>query len=245
MEYSHDRRSYGPGNYFYKDRYYQQSHGQGNYQTKSRTYLPTLPMPLFGFIFTVNNMFHYFFIFNSSSSKRPGLFPQNPQNNYANQNQSNFHQSHINFKQNPAQFGYPRNRQNRQFIQNKPQFTKNDDEPIKRVSLQSTDSNTQVDHLLPSNKSTSQTTLSSNPFGNARPVDQTKKLDEMEQKLLAEKEDDKQKSLDVSVEARKNRNHHPVRTLSLKSEITKQIGNNAQSLGNGAKQISKICMFLF
>lgn len=60
MEYSHDRRSYGPGNYFYKDRYYQQSHGQGNYQTKSRTYLPTLPIPLFGFIFTVNNMFHYF-----------------------------------------------------------------------------------------------------------------------------------------------------------------------------------------
>lgn len=173
------------------------------------------------------------------------------------------------FKQIQKQFGY---QQNRQFNESKSvHSTKNEQEtsrstatvtaPSKapataaqkatehsNTSPEKTNSNAQTptrtldaDSSSPPSKASSQPV--SSPFGAAKPVDQVKKLVEMEQKLLAEKaEEEKQKSLNTTetttkAKVRKGRKL-PVRQRNLKAEISKQIGENAQK-DNGPKQPSK------
>ena len=117
-----------------------------------------------------------------------------------------------------------------------------------KTSPEKTNSNAQTptrtldaDSSSPPSKASSQPV--SSPFGAAKPVDQVKKLVEMEQKLLAEKaEEEKQKSLNTTetttkAKVRKGRKLL-VRQRNLKAEISKQIGENAQK-DNGPKQPSK------
>lgn len=169
------------------------------------------------------------------------------------------------FKQIQKQFGY---QQNRQFNESKSvHSTKNEQEPFRstatdaatttaaqkatehsNTSPEKTNSNAQTptrtldaDSSSPPSKASSQPV--SSPFGAAKPVDQVKKLVEMEQKLLAEKaEEEKQKSLNTTetttkAKVRKGRKL-PVRQRNLKAEISKQIGENAQN-ENAPKQPSK------